>query len=160
MVDDEDYPWLSEDDWRLQKDGYVVRSVSMGKRGSCRTIYLHRVVMNVPLAVEIDHRKHNKLDNRKSQLRIASKSQNAQNSRKQKRHTSSRFKGVCWQHDSLKWRTYITVRRKRIHLGLFEEEIEAAHAYNRFAEKVFQPFANMNKFTPEELNLLHEKGLL
>ena len=104
--------------------------------------------MGAPFGVEIDHKKHNKLDNRKSQLRISTHIQNAHNSKKQKRQTSSKFKGVYTPRDSRwmkKWRAYIDISPKnRLNLGCFNNEIEAAKAYNRSAKIHFGKFASLN----------------
>lgn len=68
-VDDEDYDALNAHRWRLHSGGYACRSVFSGGRGS-DTILMHRVVMNAPPHLEVDHVHGNKLDNRKSQLRL------------------------------------------------------------------------------------------
>jgi hypothetical protein len=69
------------------------------------------------------------MDNRRQNLRIVSRSENAANQRKQAGCTSS-YKGVWWDADREKWQAYMNANGKRIHLGRFASETEAAEAYN------------------------------
>jgi len=145
LVDDEDFELLNEERWQLQPNGAVARCVSFN-RNCRRTIYLHRVIMDAPDSVCIDHANHDKLDNRKSNLRIASKSQNGQNQLKQTQTRSSKFKGVYHPRDCRRrpWRAYITVSGRMKFIGSFRTEIEAAKSYNRAARKHFGEFALLN----------------
>lgn len=78
------------------------------------------------------------------ELRIATPSQNGANSKKWKKETSSQYKGVTWRRDIKKWRARINVNQKRIELGYFKDEAEAAKAYNGAAVKYFGNFARLN----------------
>lgn len=78
------------------------------------------------------------------QVRIATSSQNGANARKWSKKTSSQYKGVYWRKDIKKWRAKININKKRIDLGCFEDEIEAALAYNKAAVKYFGSFARLN----------------
>jgi hypothetical protein len=148
-VDDEDFELLNEERWQLQPNGAIARGISLGGRGTSRTIYLHRVIMNAPSGMCVDHRNHDKLNNQKNNLRIATKRQNAHNSLKQKPETSSRFKGVYLPSDFASrkkpWRAYINLPYGMIILGSFETETEAAQSYNRAAKKHFGKFALLNE---------------
>ena len=84
IVDDDDYQELNIYNWYFNNDGYAVRSVeiSKGKRTKQR---MHRIITNCPDGFEVDHANHDKLDNRKSNLRVCSSSENSHNQKMQTR---------------------------------------------------------------------------
>ena len=94
---------------------------------------------------DLDHRDTDKLHNRIGNLRPATQSQNQANRGKREGNCSSEYKGVSWNRRSRQWHSYILVRRKRIHLGYFEDETEAAQAYNAAAVQHFGEYARVNK---------------
>lgn len=96
-------------------------------------------------SVNIDHINSIKTDNRIANLRLAASQQNSFNARKTKAKTTSLFKGVAWHKVAKKWRAYITLNNKHIHIGLFSSEIEAAQAYNHKAKLIFGSFAKTNE---------------
>jgi hypothetical protein len=105
---------------------------------------MHREVANTPDGFMCDHINGNALDNRKANLRSATAFQNCWNARKHSKSCSSKYKGVWFHKGIRKWTAMITVRRKRIHLGVFEDETEAAKAYDKAAKKHFGKFAKLN----------------
>jgi len=150
MVDDEDYERVSEFKWYAHWDlrgrTYTARRgklVSESEDGKLGHIFLHRFVMDVPKGAEIDHRDHDTLNDQKSNLRICTHSQNNMNKLKWK-GCSSRFKGVSWKKERLKWRAQIQKDNKQHHLGYFNSEEESALAYNKAASKIFGDFAVLN----------------
>ena len=108
-----------------------------------QTIYMHREIMNAPEGMEIDHINGNGLDNRSANLRICTKAQNQQNSKK-RTGKSSVFKGISWETDRKKWRASIVVNKKRICIGRFISEIDAAKAYDVEALSYFGEYARTN----------------
>lgn len=88
----------------------------------------------------VDHINGNKLDNRKSNLRICTDAENARNSSKK----SGNFKGVQWRSDKHKFRARIMDNGKEIFIGYFTNEIEAAKAYDTKAKELFGEFARLN----------------
>ena len=90
-----------------------------------------------------DHRNGNGLDNRRANLRICTLSENRMSSRKRE-GCSSQYKGIAWDKYRQKWQAYINVDGKRQHLGRFEDEREAARAYDQAAKKRFGNFARLN----------------
>lgn len=95
---------------------------------------------------EIDHINHDPLDNRWANLRISDRSQNLAWRRKRS-STSSKFKGVNFSKISNKWRAYGTLPSgKQKHLGYFENEFDAATAYNVYAREIYSDFAFVNRW--------------
>lgn len=103
-------------------------------------IRMHQLIMGDR---NIDHIFHDGLDNRRSQLRIATRSQQQQNTR---RHAdgSSRYKGVRWRKDRGYWQALICKDRKIKTLGSFHNEEDAAKAYDEAAREMFGEFAYLN----------------
>ena len=140
IVDAEDYDWLSQYKWCAAKD----RNTFYAHRGSNgTTILMHREIMRAPKGVICDHKNHNGLYNRKSNLRLCTNAQNQYNKRP-KEGCASRYKGVVWRKDRKRWRAQIGFKRKRIHLGNFDDEVKAALAYDDKAAELFGEFAYLN----------------
>ncbi len=121
---------------------YAVRQVTVGPRGGGavrqRVVFLHRVL--VPGArFEVDHVDGDRLNNRRSNLRAATRSQNQANQKKRSGLTS-RFKGVHYSLAHHKWKAKIANKR----IGLFAEEADAALAYNLCADEIYGEFAVLN----------------
>ena len=130
-VDNEDFYILSSISWRVTPQLYANSTSGL----------MHRVVMNVNKNEEVDHINHDTLDNRKSNLRICSSSENKMNQSIRKNKTS-KYKGVSLYKN--KWRAQIRFRRKNINLGLFDNEVDAAKAYDKMAIKLTEEFALTN----------------
>lgn len=92
-----------------------------------KLILMHRFILNTQDGIEVDHRNGNTLDNRRSNLRPATKQQNGFN-RGRNRNNRSGFKGVCWRKDAQKWLAYISLNRKHISLGVYVTKREAIKA--------------------------------
>lgn len=141
LVDDDDYPVLSRFDWCLHSGGYATTTIDRHK------IYMHRFVMRVCAGHVADHINGNKLDNRKQNLRQAHWRENACN----QKHRDiagklSRYRGVTIYKKAgwSSWTAAIKVNYKRIHLGYFRDEIDAARAYDKAARKHHGEFAKLN----------------
>lgn len=148
LVSEEDKEAVSEWNWCLNSDGYVQRGESIGN-GRTRTLRLHRDLMKARPDQIVDHINRDKLDNRRENLRFVTKTQNNVNSDKlQTRQTSSKFKGVYWESNTGKWKAQIGVsvdgKKKRLNLGRFNSEAEAAKVYNEAAVKHFGEYAKLN----------------
>ena len=144
IVDNEDWEKLLQCKWYViegKTKWYAMRrSSDNGKR---RTIYMHREILKPPSRMDTDHINGDGLDNRRSNLRIATRAQNKQNARSQ-RGSTSKYKGVCWNRNATKWQAQICVDIKHIYLGLFDNEEEAARAYDKRARELFREFALTN----------------
>lgn len=144
LVDDEDYPLLIKNKWfaalgKDKKTFYAARTIN-GKN-----IGMHRIILGVENKnVYVDHINHDSLDNRRSNLRTCSYSQNCMN-RKLSKNNSSGYKGVDFDNLRNKYRSRIGVNLKQLHIGFFETAIEAAKAYNAKALELHGEFAFLNK---------------
>lgn len=122
------------------RNGYWVISM-----GACGCKPAHHVAWAIHYGywpAEIDHRDHDKLNNRLSNLRLATRSQNNANIRKSR--GSSKAKGVYWETKRKSFRAHVRFHGKSIHLGYFDIEDEAAHAYNKKAIELFGEYASLN----------------
>ena len=108
-------------------------------------IFMHRQIIAAPKEVIVDHININTLDNRKANLRFATYTQNNWNSRRGMNEGSSKYKGVVWNKQQNKWRVTIVNNKKSFHLGFFEDEKEAAKAFNEAALKYRGQFALLNE---------------
>jgi HNH endonuclease len=98
----------------------------------------------MPDAGEIDHINGDCLDNRRENLRKATRSQNMANQPKIGGTWSSHYKGVTWFKQRQKWRAQIKIEGRNHHLGLFINEDDAAKAYDEAAFQAFGEFAHLN----------------
>lgn len=126
IVDEKDFEFISRFNWFLRR-GYAIRKRLSGESGPT-TISMHREILEAPNGLDVDHINGNSLDNRRENLRLATRSQNGGNSISRKPH-SSRFKGVSWDKCRARWQANIGVRRRLISLGYFKEEEKAAERY-------------------------------
>lgn len=137
LVDDEDYVWLSQWKWQAipGKSGtmYAKRRGNVRKGDKAQTVLMHRVILNSPLGFDVDHINGNGLDNRRSNLRVVTTSQNLANRRRFKNNRSG-YKGVVKNGD--KWAMKFSLE--------FDTPEEAAEAYDRVARLFFGASARTN----------------
>ena len=155
-VSAEDYEYLKQFYWHYSKRGYACARINN------KLVLMHRLILKRKLDRDItpkeqcDHINHERIDNTRENLRIASNQQNCFNAGKVRRKCSSQYKGVCLSiqrykskdgsiKEYLKWIAYIKKDRKRIHIGCFKTEEEAARAYHAKAVILFGEYANVNK---------------
>ncbi len=105
---------------------------------------LHRVLMNAKPGEVVDHKNGNTLDNRRSNLRVCRQAQNLQNKSKFKRKCSSAYKGVDWVKKDKRWRARVYKDGKQVFGSYFDNELDAAKAYNKNAKRFFGEFARIN----------------
>jgi len=145
LVDEEDFAWLAQFKWYASKrkhTWYAMRNIRKpdGRRTATT---MHAVMMNVGPGLEVDHENGDGLDNRRSNLRVATKDQNQQNVRCKSNNTSG-FKGISWDRNARKWGARLEVSKRRIYLGLFEDAEDAARAYDAAALEHHGEFARLN----------------
>jgi len=105
---------------------------------------MHREVIDIPKHMLCDHINGNGLDNRAANLRPATVSQNLCNRPKTKTKTRSKYKGLEWDKIQRKWKVRIQCDGRKIYLGSFSKEIDAAKAYDKKARQLFKEFACLN----------------
>ena len=151
-VDNEDFEWLNQWRWNVSESkNYlrVQRSIwhKDTKKKDC--LLMHRQIMEFPKEMHIDHINNDRLDNRKSNLRICTMNQNNKDYPKPRTNTSG-YKGVHFAERNLKkkkslnkpWYAMIRVDCKNIYLGYFETAEKAHIAYCTAALKYHGEFAN------------------
>jgi DNA polymerase-1 len=147
IVDPDDYRRLSKYKWYVvgrPGSQYAVRSHTT-KNAKRSAIYMHREVIKAPDDFFADHINRNSLDNRKANLRPATRAQNVQNRTKfRKGKYSSKYKGVTWNCGHRLWQVDIKFNGNHIFLGSFESEVRAAKAYDRAAKRYHGEFAVLN----------------
>jgi hypothetical protein len=126
LVDTEDLPLLCKNTWfAISKPAYAACCYRVNKKN--KTFYLHRVLLNAPDNLEVDHINGDTLDNRKVNLRVVPRQQNAYNTKD--RANSSGVRGVTWCKKNKKWKSQIKVLDKNHNLGYFNTIEEARVAY-------------------------------
>jgi len=120
--DIENYNLIKDYCWYTDKDGYLITKDSDGY-----LIRMHRLVMNCPDDMEVDHIYHNLYDNRKEFLRIVNRPQNSMNKDKPSNNTSG-IKGVWWDKRRNKWTAEIKIYKKKKYLGAFNNINDAINA--------------------------------
>ena len=146
IVDEEDYARVSERKWCCFRYGDYFRAVSRNIENK-KNDYLHRFILNLSRYDKqiVDHINLNPLDNRKINLRITDQAGNQRNQRKRNIKTTSKYKGVYKCNRTGKFCSEIKFNYKKIWIGRFETEEEAAKAYNKKAKEIHGEFAHLNK---------------
>ncbi len=143
-VDPEDFDVLSKFNWYVMAGThsfYAYRSVTI--LGRKTVIAMHNQIMQPPPGYVVDHNNHDGLDNRKANLRLATVSQNNCN-RRRPANCRSEYRGVDYDKKLNKWRARIRFNNVRILLGYFDNEIDAALAYDKAAKELHRDFAVLN----------------
>lgn len=144
LVDDEDYFSLSQYHWFLSSNGYAVRNrLKSDPHGTPTHVYMHRAILSTATGLDTDHINTDKLDNRRSNLRPCTRTENKQNTIK-RANAETPYKGVAFHQRAGKFRAEIVVNSKRIYLGLYLTAEAAARAYDNAASIYFGNFARLN----------------
>jgi len=137
LVDDEDYEYLNKWHWYVYKGYSTFYALSKIKH---KDLKMHRIIMNCPKDMQVDHKDGNGLNNQKGNLRICT---NAQNQANRKSYGKSKYLGVSYNRNTY-IQAYIGHNKRNIYLGVFKTEEEAAIAYNEAAIKLHGEFAKLN----------------
>lgn len=139
LIDQEDLEKVSSYTWMVNYNGSnnIVETTKKPRQS------LSRMIMDAPNDKLVDHINGNTLDNRKENLRLCSYEENSRNTRLYSTNTSG-FRGVQWSKGDRRWKVRITVKFKRIYLGVYKNILDAARAYDEAAKKYHGEFASLN----------------
>ena len=140
----EDYDLIKDYCWYINNDGYI--GATTRENGRTKMMFMHRLVMGLPEEIyDIDHIHGNcsKNDNRKVNLRIATRSQNIANKGTMSNNTSGAT-GVVWNKGKEKWEAYININYKRIYLGSYSDFENAVKVRKEAENKYFGEFSYDN----------------
>jgi hypothetical protein len=138
LVDAADYEWLSRFTWRATSGGGETFYAYTRCKG--KMCFMHRMIMNPPAGMVVDHKNRDGLDNHRVNLRNATRGQN--NINRAWDNGVSGFRGVYPCGD--KWGARIGYQRRLLHIGVFDDPAEAARAYDRKAIELHGEFACLN----------------
>lgn len=145
LVDDTDYESINHWKWRKDQHGYAtrVKRTYIGKgKYKCTTIFMHRQILGTPTGKDTDHRDRNRLNNCRSNLRPATRSENNLNSKLRKDNTSG-HKGIRWHTQTKKWNAAVWYKGRTYSCGLFNEIGDAIDARNKMLREIYPEFANV-----------------
>ncbi len=143
IVDDIDFPALAALKWCIHSQGYARRRGTSGANGKQSILLMHRVIINAPRGFQVDHINGNRLDNRRSNLRLATNAENGANQMLSSKNTTG-AKGVYFHRQRKKYCAMICSNGRREHLGLFSNIEAASAAYDAAARRLFGEFAKTN----------------
>jgi hypothetical protein len=146
IVDVEDYHYLNQWKWQCTKHGYAARSISFqkpDKSWSNKTVFMHRVIMQTPEGLFTDHADENKLNNRKGNLRICTRSENQYNKLLRVDNKSGR-KGINWIKKTSMWVVRVQANKKRQIFGYFKDLEEAKIAHSKAVRLLHGEFAKVD----------------
>lgn len=142
VVSDDDYETVSQFKWYYDAiTGYAKRDSRINGKRKC--VYMHRFINDTSEGELTDHINGDRLDNRRDNLRSCNHTQNHANKKVESKF-SSKYKGVYWHKNRNKWVSMVRVNRKSYYLGCFDDEKEAARAYDAKARELFGEFARLN----------------
>lgn len=140
IVDDDDFERVGAFKWTFFPAG---RSRYAYRKKDRKNLFLHRFILDAPAGIEVDHVNSDGLDNRRANLRLATRIEQQRNMRMH-RDNASGFKGVCRRDDLNGWQATICHNGKNRYLGIFQTAPEAAAAYDRAARELHGEFARTN----------------
>lgn len=146
IVDAEDFEWLNQWKWCALKGKYTFYAMRIvEKKGIKFSFLMHREILKLKKGDKIitDHKNRNGCDNRKNNIRTVTITINNHNSRLQ-RNNSSGYRGVSWKKDKQKWKAYLMVNNKQVHLGYFTDIKSAALAYDNKVIEIRDMYASTN----------------
>jgi hypothetical protein len=128
VVDDADHEWLSRWKWSAER---ACRTFYATRKGDGRILRMHREIVGAAPGQQVDHADGDGLNNTRANLRLVSSAQNQNNRTRKQPGATSRYRGVSWDAARNKWQAQINVHGRKVHLGRFDSELEAATAYDQ-----------------------------
>lgn len=153
IIDKEDISYVENYTWYIQQKivngkyvggEYIVAQFPIQDNKRVRK-FLHNIIWEanygeIPKGKKVDHIDRNPRNNRKDNLRLVSQQSNAMNRNRPQNNTSG-FIGVSFNKAGQKWIAYITIDKKRINLGVFDNKEEAIKERLKAEKIYFQDFA-------------------
>jgi hypothetical protein len=146
ILDADDYDRIIKSHWWVQVKGDTFYAEAVSKiNGKWKHVKMHREILGLVRGDGnmVDHKNRNGLDNRKSNMRLSTKSSNGYNC-KMKSHNTSGYRGVHWSKAASKWQTRIGVNGSPKYLGCYVDIIEAASEYDKASIKFWGKDAILN----------------
>ena len=145
MVDDEDAEHLQGRNWfakRNRQNGSFYAQANDGKLPDGRkvTLLMHRILLDAPIELDVDHINHDTLDNRRSNLRLATRSENLQNRREITVKSRSGVRNVWWDSRACRFVVYLCLQGRKVYGGRFSDLEQAKGAAIRL-RRAWHPFA-------------------
>jgi hypothetical protein len=152
IVDPEDFEELNQYKWFCTHYGYACRKIPKKLRKDPKqySVLMHRELCPVPEGMVVDHINRKPHDNRRANLRPATKQQNCWNARFKSSPGGSKYTGVYFDKRKGKWRVHIGIDGKHRSFNTYADEAEAAKRYDELAKKYRGEFAVLN--FPDENN--------
>jgi len=144
LVDEDDVALVLQGTWHIANRKSGLSYVSGRLAGMKSLVYLHHLILPPVAGFVVDHINDNGLDNRRGNLRLITQADNIRRKRSSPDHGTSKYRGVHWHKSAERWRATICVGCKRVSLGMFSSEDDAALAYNKAAKEAFGEFARLN----------------
>lgn len=142
LVDDEDAPLIVSHRWFASRANQMTARYYATRAVGGTTIYMHRLILGLSPGSEwqVDHVNGDGLDNRRANLRMATRSQN--NANRESTGGSGGYRGVYRERG--RYRARIWVNGQSVGLGRYTDAESAAHAYDEAAAYYFGAFARLN----------------
>lgn len=144
LLDDEDYP-LTKVAWGINSVGYARRTIRVKENGGKhKTLLMHRHIMDAKAGEVVDHINGNKLDNRRSNLRLCTQSENLLNRHKLSANKTSKYFGVSrsiekrWKTNRVSWHVQLMTRNGRVSKK-FSDEISAMNFAKSLRPDMYEP---------------------
>jgi len=146
IVDADDLPLVLPFRWCPMRKGYGrVYAQAHGPRvnGKQSTLLMHTLILGTPKGMSSDHENHDGLDNRRSNLRVCTCSQNLYNRRPNRTHASTPYKGVSKTSHG-RYQVFISAEKMKHYLGTFGNPEDGARAYDEAARRLHGEYALTN----------------
>lgn len=143
IVDDEDSRWLTLHKWHINSKGYAICGVYNPITKKTEKYRMHRMIIQAPKGQLVDHKDRNKLNNQRSNLRFATRTENMFNSKLPSNNTTG-YKWICWDKARQKYHVSTKINQKKINIGRYDTLEEAIEAVR------WKVLPLMGEFVPHE----------
>ena len=140
IVDDRDYDWLRQYKWQIYLDKHT--AYARATANYLNGIRMHSLIMQPGEGLEVHHKDGNGLHNWRDNLEVVSRRIHVSRTRFHKEGKSSKYYGVTKKRNF--WQAQIYIKPKKIYIGLFRTEEEAALAYNEASLRLLGPGYSLN----------------